>query len=248
VAVVDRNNIPVTRKEVLKARGAFQLKNIRGQIIAASWPRKRGPVTSVFQGVWVEHFKCLAFLTKVPEGRSFAQAQEWAKGTGWYYRDVFSAAAVGKLLVEPGQVRVTTPTVYLQRTSVEALVANVTEEVTWETPRWDNNSFWSASTNPKRITARSAGLYLIGAAGNFNNQASDGSRAISIRINGTTVVESTRNQDIANQDLILNVSTIWYLDQNDYVEIQVVTTISTDLNNARAWLVGITPEAITQNP
>lgn len=243
VARVERNN-PVTRNDVIRARGHFQLKDYRGSTVASEWPRARGHPSAVRQKAWVDHFSCLASASKLMDPRTYDMANDLAHGTGWFYRDVFTSAAHNKLVRQNGALRVTTPTCYVERTSVEALAANISEEVTFESERWNNNQFWTVGTTPKRVIVRAGGLYLIGARGNFNNQASDGSRAISIRVNGSQTVSTVRNQDIANQDIILETSTIWPFDPDDYFEVQVVSTIATDLNNCQAWAVAITPEAV----
>jgi len=236
---------PVDMALVIKARGAFGIRNYRGQLYVSKWPRRRGSPKSELQQAWVQHFACLGGIWKWHDPRSFDEATKLAKGTGWFWRDVFTSAAHGKLMRLPGAIRVTTPTARVSRSTQDALVANVTETVSFEAVAWDNNRFYTPSEHTDRLTIRSSGLYLIGSECNFENSATDGSRALSIRVDGSNIIANTRGQDIANQDVILETLTIYYLEAGQYIDLRVVSTVASFVNNAHFWLVGITPEAIT---
>lgn len=209
-----------------------------------SWPRPRGRVKSARQQAWVDRFSLWACLTKSPDAQTYDQAKEWTKGSGWFWRDMLTAAMAGKLIEQEGETKIITPTCRYERIAVDALAANILEAVTWDTLAWDNNNFWTSSPNPTRVKFQSPGLYLLGAEVNFDNNATDGSRAASIRLNGTTNISNVRNQDIANQDVILQPSTIYYFHADEYIELMVLSTTASQVNNAKIWAVAITPETI----
>jgi len=152
VAKLGRDDDPVTRAEVLKSRGNFQIKSYKGQPYASSWPRRRGHPKSDVQNAWIAWFSCQAYLSKIPHPNVFNTSTDIAKRTGWYYRDVLTAAAGGTLWKNPGEKKVTTPTVSLHRTSSQALTSGVALKLTPDVADWDTNQFWSSSLNPTRMT------------------------------------------------------------------------------------------------
>jgi len=236
----------VTRAAVMKMRQRVVMKPYRGMTVVQKWPRKRGRTQSALQQAWVDRFSLLGCLFKSPDGQVRQQAGDWASGTGWWWRDVLTSAASGELIKVPGEIKIITPTARLTRDTIEALAANVTEAINWQTAIWDNNVFWASSPNPSRVTFRAPGLYLFGAECNFENSATDGSRALSIRANGSDLVSNVRGQDIANQDIILQAIGIYYFHENDYLEALVLSTVASQVNAAILWTIAITPEQLLE--
>jgi len=235
---------PVDMALVIKARGAFGIRNYRGQLYVSKWPRRRGSPKSELQQAWVQHFACLGGIWKWHDPRSFDEATKLAKGTGWFWRDVFTSAAHGKLMRLPGAIRVTTPTAFVSREADQALAANTPYWVLFDSQAWNNNRFWEASPNPTRFTFRSSGLYLIGCYALIDNTATDKSVDLQMRINGVTNFPLIRAQDITNNDISPTYTVIWYFEAGDYIELRTQSTVATTLLSANLWAVGITPEAI----
>lgn len=235
---------PPKKADVWRLRRTAQAKPWKDISVVQSWPRPRGRVKSARQQAWVDRFSLWACLTKSPDAQTYDQAKEWTKDSGWFWRDMLTAAMAGKLIETIGETKITTPTACYDRIAIDALVANVTESITFDTLRWDNNGFWAAAPNPTRFLIKSPGLYLMGAECNFENSATDGSRALSLRLNGTDIFANSRAQDIANQDVILQTGAVWYFRAMDYIEARVVSTVTSQVNNARLWIVAITPETI----
>jgi len=228
----------------MKMRHRVVMKPHRGEIVVQKWPKLRGKTLSPRQQAWINRFSLWACIVKAPDADSYNRAVEWAKGTGWYWRDVLMAAMAGNLIETPGEIKITTPTVYLDRTSTLALAAGAQTPVPMSSAQWDNNNFWAATPNPSRVVIKAPGLYIFGGRGNFNNTSADANRQIFARLNGVTNFPSFTGQDIANIDVLIGFVWIWYMHADDYIELMAVSGNATDLNNAQLWAVAITPEAI----
>jgi len=234
----------VTRAAVMKMRQRVVMKPHRGQTVVQKWPKKRGKPKGALQQAWVDRFSLVACFVKSPSTEEYDRARQWADGTGWFWRDVLTAAANGNLLVIPGQTKITTPTFYVGRDVVEPLAAGTAESVNFDGLEWDNNVFWNPISNPNRLTFFAPGLYLVGADGQFNNTATDKRCSLFMRVNGTKDLPRAEGQDIANNDIGLQVASIWYFNAGDYLELRVLSTVACDLNSAHLWGVAITPEGL----
>lgn len=244
MAIIPDNAGQVTRAAVMKFRQRVVMKPHRGQTIVQKWPRKRGKPKSSLQQAWVDRFSLIGCLMKSPDAQTYDQAKDWAKGTGWFWRDVLTAAANGNLLIEPGALKVTTPTFFVSMQTPEVLAANIVETLEFDAFTWDNNVFWTPAVSTTRLVFRSPGLYLIGAYGLFDNTATDKSVDIRFRLNGVTDFPIARAQDITNNDVTPQYITIWYFHQNDYLELRASSTLIATVLGAQAWGVAITPEAL----
>jgi len=187
-------------------------------------------------------FSCIAWLSKQPDPYTFNAATNFSKGTGWYYRDAIAAAAAGKLIRFDGAKRVTTPTALVYRAGTTALTSGVFTTLTPDTMRWDNNQFWNPTSNPERITFKSAGLYLIGGYVEFN-AVTGGRRYVQISANNTTpLVQQVVTVANANATR-LSLSTIYYFAANDFIEIDAQATVAgVTVALPNFWVVGIVPE------
>jgi hypothetical protein len=110
-------------------------------------------------------------------------------------------------------------------------VANATHQaLTFDAERVDLAGMHSITTNPSRITALAAGLYLIGGSLQFANHAT-GIRQISLRLNGVTFIASHKSQALAGGvDHALTLSTLYELAVNDYIELMAYQTSGGALN------------------
>jgi len=234
----------VTRAAVMKMRQRVVMKPNKGQTVVQKWPKKRGRPQSDLQKAWVDRFSLVACINKSPPASVLDAATDWAKGTGWFWRDVLTAAMNGNLFVIPGEVKITTPTFYVEMAIAEALAANITESAFFDQMQWDNNVFWSSVTNPNRITFKAAGLYLVGINATFDNTATDKRVSIWPRINGTIDLPRFEVQDISNNDVGGTIVTIWYFHAGDYMEARMLSTQNCNVNMVSAWGVAITPEGL----
>jgi len=228
----------------MKMRQRVVMKPHRGAIVVQKWPKKRGPFASERQRAWIERFSLWACLVKSPDADSYNRANEWAKGTGWYWRDVLMAAMAGNLIEIVGETKITTPTAYLQRTSALALAAGVESSVSMQSEVWDNNNFWTSSPNPTRMVFKSPGLYLFAGYGVFGATAGDANRALRFRLNGTDNFPFFVQQDIANTAARFGTPWLYYFHADDYIELRASSSNAVNLDSAIAWAVAITPEAI----
>jgi len=228
----------------MKMRQRVVMKPHRGAIVVQKWPKKRGPFVSERQRAWIERFSLWACLVKSPDADSYNRANEWAKGTGWYWRDVLMAAMAGNLIEIVGETKITTPTAHISRTSTLALAANVNTVVPMSLSTWDNNNFWAASPNPSRIVFKSPGLYAVNLKAQFNNTATDKRVTLNARLNGTDLFRPVEIQDISNNDVSPDNYILWYFHADEYIEVMALSTVACDLNWAEAAVVAITPEAI----
>lgn len=235
---------PPNRGDVWKMRRKAVVKPWKDLTVVQAWPRPRGRVRSARQQAWVDRFSLWACLTKTPDPRVYDQAKEWTQGTGWFWRDMMTSALAGKLIEVIGETKITTPTCYLERTTNEALAAGVEEAISMTAMRWDNNLFWSSSSNPSRMVFKAPGLYLIGASAQFQANATDNHNFLRLAINGNVFLPYVTGQGILTQPVFLNTGTIYYLHTEDYIELRAGCNIAQTLNNAQLWTVAITPEAI----
>jgi len=245
----------LTRSDVLKSRRRAVIRNLNGQSIVQAWPKLKGPGKTPLQQAWVDRFSCLARARKSPFPAELDAAKFWVamgnalygndpNGGLWYYRDALESAANGKFIRYQGEVRVTTPTVHVSRSAAENIPGGADTFLTPNTVEWDNNGFWSATLNPRRLTVKAPGLYLIGAQVTFGNIA-NGYREVILKQNGTSNIGVQRVALTTSQPIIITVLTVGYFHKLDYIEVQGGTTsLATTAKIDNFWLVAITPEAL----
>lgn len=104
--------------------------------------------------------------------------------------------------------------------SANISVADVTQQVlTFDTEAFDTDTIHSTSSNTGRLTATTAGKYLIIGQALFRNNAT-GERWLSLRVNGATfIARTTTNSNGAGIDEHLEVATYYNLSATDYVEL-----------------------------
>jgi len=154
-----------------------------GTAVVRSWPRYKIKVTSELEQAQRDDFARGAHLSNLQWACSQEQARALTPHSGFVPRDVLTVAYYGKfihnlgenehseelplLFREPpshlyeGAPRVITPTARVRKAGTIAAVAGSFVNVIPDTKDWDNNNFWSSTTNPGRLTFRSQGLYVI---------------------------------------------------------------------------------------
>lgn len=102
--------------------------------------------------------------------------------------------------------------------------------LSFNTERYDTDVMHDNSTNPTRMTCKTAGTYSIKATLSFATNAT-GWRAVYVRINGTNYVAASRSLSVGGVDaLLITIATDYVLAVNDYVEIMVEQNSSGALN------------------
>jgi len=216
----------------------------KGLLILAKSPHTGKFKRSDLQNAWVANFKEIACYTKWVDPKTFDSATELAKGTNWYYRDVIERALSAKLISRAGETRITTPTCRMHRAVAENLTSGVFKTLTPDVEDWDNNNFHNPSSNPTRMTFRSAGLYLVGWEIDYN--AGSGLNVHGdLMLNGTTIIATSVEVGPSSYPPISGGMTLYYFHANDYIECRtVVNAASKTALLAALWCVAITPETI----
>lgn len=89
---------------------------------------------------------------------------------------------------------------------------------TFDSERWDTDTIHSTSSNTSRLTATTAGKYLI--IGHiFFASNSTGQRAVRIRLNGTTIIAQQSTSSV-HTSRRFSIPVIYDMAATDYVEIQ----------------------------
>jgi len=234
----------VTRQEMLKARGLFQIKTWKGRPYVSKWPSPRGNKASNVQRAWQAHFSYVACISKSPDANTFDVANSLSRGTGWYYRDVIASAAVGKVFSTTPAFRIMIPTAKVHRTTSQALTSGVALTLTPNAMDWDTNVFWSATVNPTRLTIRSPGLYLITA--HWTGNAVTGSfRDVLVYLNGATLINSNRIWPATANGSEPQVSFVYPFNANDYIEIKAQANVAGVTATLKEFsILGMTPEMV----
>tara|TARA_R110000868_G_scaffold11064_3_gene54330 strand:- start:1072 stop:1572 length:501 start_codon:yes stop_codon:yes gene_type:complete len=113
-----------------------------------------------------------------------------------------------------------------------SLTNNLATAVTFDTETHDTGGMHSTSSNTSRITIPTggSGMYLIGAGIEFAANAT-GTRDVNLRINGTTIIASSRaTATSATSATRLMTNTIYPLNAGDYVEIMAFQNSGGALN------------------
>jgi len=172
-------------------------------------------------------------------------------GKLWFYEGGDGTkSAIGSIfrntpeLMHYGAPRVTTPTAAVKKDTSVALTANVEKYLDAATLMWDNNTFWSSTLNPSRLTIRANGLYVVGAYCGFINTGSGYRRAI-LRLNRTTTIGVQSIAVNATNEQFANVFTIWPFVAGDYVEVVGFTASSSvQVFLRHFFILAMTPEAV----
>lgn len=232
------------RKDIIRARGLIHFNQFKGKLYAAKWPRRRGKKKTALQQAWVDQFTQIAKTTPTMHPIEYNNAVEWAGKTGFYWRDVLHRAMIGKLIMDEGAFRITTPTAYLYRTTSQALTNGVALTLTPNAKRWDNYTFWDQTSNPTQITIKEPALYLVGAQVGFSAN-STGARLVRLKLNGTTDIAFDERGSGVNNSLHINIGSIWYFERGDYMTLTAQANASGVTCAIESWyILAITPEAL----
>ncbi|MDO9334576.1 MAG: hypothetical protein Q7T57_08670 [Dehalococcoidales bacterium] len=92
--------------------------------------------------------------------------------------------------------------------------------LSFNSERFDTDNIHESVTNPSRLTCMTAGKYLIIANISWA-EANYTVTIISILLNGTTLIAREQVTGATTATLINNVTTVYYLALNDYIQLQV---------------------------
>lgn len=232
------------RADVLKARRLMHYRVWKGLPYVSKWPVARGKKKTELQQAWVDQFSSIARITPTMHPIESNNAKLWAGTTGFYWRDVLHRALIGKLFMDDGAVRVTTPTALVYSTIPQALTINVTTALQANAKRWDNYTWWASSPTPTRLTAKEPGLYLIGTWVTYPSDTTNWCE-VSIRVNGTTFITTVNQRPGSTIKQAFAPTTIFYLEKGDYVEVTAFCSASGETAQLNSfWILAITPENV----
>ena len=106
---------------------------------------------------------------------------------------------------------------------------NTETALTFDSERWDTDTMHSTVSNTGRLTATTAGQYVISANIGFAANAT-GYRYCTIRLNGVTPIASHAAVGFSNDTNYFNLSTTYNLAATDYVDIVVFQNSGAALN------------------
>ncbi|MFQ6001193.1 MAG: hypothetical protein ACE5LG_05950 [Anaerolineae bacterium] len=114
------------------------------------------------------------------------------------------------------------PCAHVYRSTDQSIPHATWTEISWDNERFDTDDIWASSPNPTRLTCKTAGKYLIITHGAFYANGT-GDRYVQVRVNGTTLIVTNSGPGSASggRPWGWNLSTLYDLNVNDYVEVRV---------------------------
>lgn len=113
--------------------------------------------------------------------------------------------------------------------AAQACASGAYTQLTFDSERYDSNSLHSTSSNTSRLTAATAGVYLIvGHVAIANN--STGQRALRVLLNGSATIAFYEISAVSGDNSALTISTVYKLSVSDYVEVGIFQNSGGPLN------------------
>jgi len=100
--------------------------------------------------------------------------------------------------------------------------------LTFDSERYDTNNIHSTTENPSRLTCNTPGKYLISAHLHWSSNPT-GIRYMRIMLNGSIILAAHGISPCITDVTVMEVTTIYELEQGDYVEVQVIQRSGTTL-------------------
>lgn len=124
-----------------------------------------------------------------------------------------------------------------RNSSVQSIANGSFVPISFDVANYDEWGYWSAGT-PTRLVAVESGIHDIGAQFSIASNVT-GKRAITIRLNATTVI-ATAEITASGTARKLNISTKYNLTAGDYVEVEAWQNsggaLDIDIATASAWI------------
>ena len=117
----------------------------------------------------------------------------------------------------------------VNNSALQTISNNTLTVVTFDEERYDTDTIHSTSSNTGRLTATTAGKYVITAHAIFASNTT-GRRFLSIRLNGTTSIAEAEWDTNQGDQTRMNLATIYELSATDYVEMLVFQTSGGNLD------------------
>jgi len=121
----------------------------------------------------------------------------------------------------------TVPACRVYHNAAQSIAKDTVTTLSFNTESLDTDTIHDNSTNNNRLTCKTAGLYQINATIGFA-AGTGGERTIVIRLNGTTSIGHFAQY--SSNAVIANLSTIYNLSVNDYIEVVAYITGPATLN------------------
>ncbi len=194
----------------LALRKELVLTTQRGQLIATSWPRKRGKPTSPITKAQNGWLKWTARALPYAASQAWDTATKAAKGTGLYPRDILTMAAAGTLydIVTPDGRLLTRTDDQLEDRVFQGAILELTLDfniggglpvvINWPLPVIDTFGFWNAG-NPDRLTIPVGVNVVELACGSLLNSGISERFIIDIRDQTNNVVARATSESLGAQ-------------------------------------------------
>lgn len=120
----------------------------------------------------------------------------------------------------------------IYKSTDQSISNNTTTAITFDTERWDTDSFHEGVTNPTRLTIPYTGYYVFGAGLEWATAATASRREIFIRMNGTTrLVDDEVGVAVGNTaNPRMNCASYYSFTAGDYIEMMVFQNSGGALN------------------
>ena len=93
--------------------------------------------------------------------------------------------------------------------------------LTFDTERYDTDGIHRLLSNTDRLTANTAGKYIITVEVRFDSPVVTGRRQIAIELNGTTIIAAQEWDTNQNEDTFMSITTIYDMAVTDFVRVRV---------------------------
>lgn len=104
--------------------------------------------------------------------------------------------------------------------------------ITFDTEGWDVDTMHSTVSNTSRLTATTAGVYLVVAQCSLPSGGNDGTQRLRLLVNGSAVgIRSDIHRDSGNENTN-NLTYVWVATANDYLEMQMYQDSTSSLTTA----------------
>ena len=111
----------------------------------------------------------------------------------------------------------------------QSIATHTSVALAFEHENFDTDTMHDTSTNNTRITAKTAGTYII--YGNLAwNDGTTHQRQVTIRLNGSTIIGQINSAPAINGRTEQDILCIWQMDEDDYVELVCYQNTGSALN------------------
>lgn len=124
----------------------------------------------------------------------------------------------------------TAPRCAVYHNANQSITNNTNTVLAFNSERWDTDGMHDTVTNNSRVTATTAGLYIIHGLVFWDGGSSVGLRDQYLRVNGATIIAEKAVPPAGTNVTAVTFGTDWYLNAGDYVELLVYQNSGGSLN------------------